>query len=154
MSSPFPCSPVIREWLWKKPQIKKKNSWLHISFCTKLQSFWFTTFGNSWMKIISKDFCTFTGVDIAIYMGPCRKSYILLVRKFWTSEMLDKWSPASKLSDIKLSHIPDGRHIFLLVRESTCPPYLLNLFFDIFKAFSVFVMIEFWVLDTMSTLPI
>ena len=25
MSSPFPCSPVIREWLWKKSQIEKKQ---------------------------------------------------------------------------------------------------------------------------------
>ena len=25
MSSPFPCSPVIRECLWKKTQIEKKN---------------------------------------------------------------------------------------------------------------------------------
>ena len=24
MSSPFPCSPVIREWSWKKTQIEKK----------------------------------------------------------------------------------------------------------------------------------
>ena len=25
MASPFPCSPVIREWLWKKTQIEKEN---------------------------------------------------------------------------------------------------------------------------------
>ena len=25
MSSPFPCSPVIREWSWKKTQIEKKK---------------------------------------------------------------------------------------------------------------------------------
>ena len=25
MSSPFPCSPVIREWLWKKTEIEKKK---------------------------------------------------------------------------------------------------------------------------------
>ena len=24
MPSPFPCNPIIREWLWKKTQIKKK----------------------------------------------------------------------------------------------------------------------------------
>ena len=54
------------------------------------------------MKIIFKDFCTFTVVYVAIYMGPCCKSYILLVRKFQNSEMLDKWSPTSKLSDVKL----------------------------------------------------
>ena len=64
------------------------------------------------MKIVFKDFCTFTGVYTAIYMGPCRRSYILLVRKFRTSEMLDKWSPTSKLSDIKSFHYPDCRYIF------------------------------------------
>ena len=64
------------------------------------------------MKIASKDLCTFTGVYRAIYMGPCHRSYILLIRKFQTSEMLDKWSPLSKLSDIKFSHYPDGRYIF------------------------------------------
>ena len=47
-------------------------------------------------------------------MGRCRRSYILLVRKFRTSEMLDKWSPTSKLSDIKLFHYPDGRYFFHL----------------------------------------
>ena len=45
-------------------------------------------------------------------MGSCRRSYIfLLVQKFRTSEIWDKWSPASKLVDIKLSHYPDGRYI-------------------------------------------
>ena len=67
------------------------------------------------MKIVSKDFCTFTGVYIAIYMGPCRRSCIILVWKFRTSEMLEKWSPTSKLSHIKLSNYPDSRYIF-----STC----------------------------------
>ena len=33
------------------------------------------------MKIVSEDFCIFTGVSTAIYIGPCRRSYILLVRK-------------------------------------------------------------------------
>ena len=64
------------------------------------------------MNIVSKDFCSFTGVFIAIYMGPCRRFYILLVQKFRTSEMLDKWSPTYKLSDVKLSHCPDGWYIF------------------------------------------
>ena len=90
-------------WIWNL---------LHISFCTKLKSFWLSTFRNSWMKIVSKVFCTFTGIYTAIYMGPCRRSYILLVRKFRTSEMLDKWSPTSKLWDIKLFHYPDCRYIF------------------------------------------
>ena len=35
------------------------------------------------------------------------KSYILHVQKIQTSEMLDDWYPTSKLSDIKLSYIPD-----------------------------------------------
>ena len=107
------------------------------------------------MKIVSKDFCTFTGVYTAIYMGPCRRSYILLVRKFGTSEMLEKWSPTSKLFNTKFSHYPDGRYIlFSLVLERTCPPYLLNLFFDIFKSFPLFIKIELWVLANMLTLSI
>ena len=89
-----------------------RKNLLHTSFCTKLQSFLFSTFKNSWRKIVSKDFCTFTGVYIAINMGPCRRSYILIVQKFWTSKMLDKWSPTSKMSNIKLFHYLDGRHIF------------------------------------------
>ena len=64
------------------------------------------------MKIVSKDFHKFTGVYTAIYMDPCRRSYILLVRKFRTSKLLDKWSPTSKLSNIKCSHYLDGRYIF------------------------------------------
>ena len=64
------------------------------------------------MEIVPKDFCTFTGVYTAIYIGLCRRSYILLVRKFRTSKMLDKWSPTSKLSNIKCSHYLDGRYIF------------------------------------------
>ena len=53
------------------------------------------------MKIVSKDLCTFKGFYTAIYIGPCRRSYILLVQKFRISEMLDKWSPTPKLSNIK-----------------------------------------------------
>ena len=68
--------------------------------------------------------------------------------------MLDKWGPTSKLSDIKLSHYPDGRYIFSLVREPACPPYLLKLFFDIFKSSPLFIMTEFWVLANMSILAI
>ena len=98
--------------------------------------FGFSTFRNSWMKIISKDLCTFTSVYIAIYTGPCRKSYILLVRKFWTSEIFDKWSPTSKLSDIKLSHIPDGQYNFFTCTRthlSTIPIKPIFLFFQIFS---------------------
>ena len=72
------------------------------------------------MKIASKDFCTLTAVCIAIYIGPCRRSYILLVREFQTSKMLGKWSPTSKLSGIKLSHYLDGRYIFFHLYEN--PP--------------------------------
>ena len=84
------------------------------------------------MKIVSKDFCTLAGV----YMGPCRRSCIVLVWKFRTSKMLDKWSPSSKLPHIKLSHYQDSQYFFSLARDATCPPYLLNLFFDIFKSFT------------------
>ena len=72
------------------------------------------------MKIASKDFCTLTAVYIAIYMGPCRRPYIPLVREFQTSKMLGKCSPTSKLSGIKLSHYLDGRYIFFHLYES--PP--------------------------------
>ena len=65
------------------------------------------------MKIASKDFCTLTAVYIAIYMGPCRRPYIPLVREFQTSKMLGKCSPTSKLSGIKLSHYLDGRYILI-----------------------------------------
>ena len=30
MPSPFSCSPVIREWSWKKTQIEKKNCSIHL----------------------------------------------------------------------------------------------------------------------------
>ena len=56
--------------------------------------------------------------------------------------------PRTKVSDIKLSHI------FSLVRKPTYRPYLLNQFFDILKSFPVFVIIEFWLLHIMPTLPI
>ena len=55
--------------------------------------------------------------------------------------MLEKWSTTFKLSDVKLSHTLDSRYIFSLVREPTCLPYLLHLFFDIFKSFLMFVII-------------
>ena len=98
-----------------------------------------------------RGFCTFTGVYTAIYMGSCRRSYILLVQKFQTSEMLDKWSPTSKLSHIKFPHNPDGRYIFSLVREPACPPNLLNLFLDIFNYFPLFITIKFWALTNILT---
>ena len=98
------------------------------------------------MKIISKDFCTFTGVFTAIYMGPCRKSYILLVRKFWNSEMLNKWSPTSKLSDIKLSHIPDGRYIFFTCTRTHLSAIPIK---PVFWYFQIFSRVCYdWVLST------
>ena len=64
-------------------------------------------------------------------MGRCRRSYILLVRKFRTSEMLDKWSPTSKLCNIKFFHYPDCRYIFFTCTRthlSTIPikPFLIS----------------------------
>ena len=73
---------------------------------------------------------------MAIYMGPCRRSYILLVRKFRTSEMLDKWSPTSKVLDIKLYHIADGRYIFFTCTRthlSTIPKKPVFWYFQIFS---------------------
>ena len=122
---------------------------LHISVCTKHQPFWFSTFRNSWMKIVSKDFCIFTGVYIAIYMGPCRGSYILLVRKFRTSEMLDKWGPTSKLSDIKLLHIPNDWYIFFTFARthlSTIPIKLVFWYLQIFpRVYYDIVNFECWI---------
>ena len=68
-------------------------------------------------------------------MGPCRRCYILLVPKLRTFKMLDEWSPTSKLSDIKLSLMPDNRYICF-----TCMGTLLSAMhvFDIFKSFPVF----------------
>ena len=100
------------------------------------------------MKIVSKDFCTFPGVYIAIYMGPCRRFYILLAQQFQTSEMLGKWSQKSKLFNIKLSHYQDGRYIFFTCTRNHLSA-LSILCFDIFKSFPVFIMTEFWVLDNM-----
>ena len=91
------------------------------------------------MKIISK----------AIYMGSYRSYYILLVQKFRSSEILNKCCPISNSPLFQTVDI-----FFSFLREPTCPPYLLNLFFDIFKFFPVFIMIEFWVLDNKWTSPI
>ena len=92
------------------------------------------------MKIVSKDFCTFTGVYIAIYMGQCRRSCIILVGnvlKCWKNEVPHPSSPISNCPTIQTVGI-----FFPLVREPTCPPYLLNLFFDIFKSFPVFIILS------------
>ena len=106
------------------------------------------------MKIAYKDFCIFTGVYIAIYMGSCRRSYIVFAWKFRTSEILDKWSPTSKLVDIKLSHYPFGRYTIFTCTRTYLSAILIKLVFYIFKSFLVFIMIEFLVLDNISTLPI
>ena len=74
------------------------------------------------MKIVSKDFCTFTAISV----------YKAI--KFPTIQMVDIF--------------------FSLVWQPACLPYPLNLFFDIFKSFPLFIMIEFWVLANMLTLPI
>ena len=68
--------------------------------------------------------------------------------------MLDKWNLTSKLSNIKLSHIPNARYIFFPCTRIHLPDKPIKTVLDIFKSFSVFIMIEFGVLDDMSTLPI
>ena len=88
------------------------------------------------MKIIPKEFCTFTGLYIAVYIGPYHKSYILLVRKFPTSEMPDKLSPTSKLSDFKLSQIPDGGYIFFTCTRTHLSTIAIKPFFLYFQIFS------------------
>ena len=94
------------------------------------------------MKIVSKDFCLFTGIYTAIYMDSGRRPYTLLV-------------PTCKLSDIKFSHYPDGRYIlFTGTRTGLSATPIKLVFFDIFKSFPLFIMTEFCVLANMSTLPI
>ena len=69
-------------------------------------------------------------------MGPCRRSYILFVRKFWTSEMFGKWSPTSKLSDIKLSHYPDRWYIFFTWTKTYLSILSIKLVFWYLQIFS------------------
>ena len=95
------------------------------------------------MKIVFKDFCTFTGVYTAIYKGHVEgpTSYIFEnfeLPKFWTSEVPHPSCPISNCSTI---HIVDI--FFSLVRELACLSYLLNLYFDTFKFFPLFTMTEF-----------
>ena len=96
------------------------------------------------MKIVSKDFCTFTGVYIAIYMGPYHRSCIVLVWKFQTSEMLDKWSPTFKLSHIKLSHYPDSRYIFSTCTRTHLFTIRIKLVFWNLQIFSCLYNFEYW----------
>ena len=37
MSSPFPCSPLIREWSWEKTQIERKQFSFFLSYFIKLR---------------------------------------------------------------------------------------------------------------------
>ena len=96
------------------------------------------------MKIVSKDFCTFTGVYIAIYMGPYHRSCIILVWKFQTSEMLDKWSPTFKLSHIKLSHYPDSRYIFSTCTRTHLSTIPIKLVFWYLQIFSCLILSIGW----------
>ena len=98
----------------------------------------------AFVQKLNEDFYTFTGVYTAIYMGSRCRSYILHVQKCQTSEMLDEWSPTSKLSDIKLSHIPDGWNIYLLHENlpvcHTCFWYL-----QIFPRVFPWLNFEYWI---------
>ena len=67
----------------------------------------------------------------------CR-SYILLVLTFCPSEMLHNSNPTSKLSDNKLSHIANGRYIFLHLYKNL-PLNLLNLF-----PYLLLLIFEYW----------
>ena len=113
-------------------------------------------------SFVSKDFCIiFTGFYIAIHMGPLA---------IYMSQVLHPTCPKiSNFQNDEQVNIKEVRHpsclissfpifqpvdmLFSPVREPTCPPDSLNLFFDIFKSCPVFVMTEFWVSDNMSTLP-
>ena len=84
------------------------------------------------MKIVSKDFCIFTGIYTAIYMDPCRRPYTLLV-------------PTSKLSDIKFSHYPDGRYILFTCTRTglSAIPIKLVFFFFSSNLFPCFLWLNF-----------
>ena len=71
---------------------------------------------------VSKDFCTFAG----IYVGPCRMSYILLPK---ISNFRNVGQVKSHIQAARYQTVPSFRRsiYFFLARESTCPPYLLNL---------------------------
>ena len=64
-----------------------------------------------------KDSCIFVGVYIAIYMSPYCRSYILLVRKFRLSEMLEICIVPPTLLIVfhctKNEEILNGKHHFL-----------------------------------------
>ena len=59
--------------------------------------------------------------------------------KYWKNEVPHPSSPISNCPTIQTVDI-----FFQLVREPVCPPYLLNLFFDIFKSFIVFIILSIW----------
>ena len=69
--------------------------------------------------------------------------------KFWTSEVQHPSCPILNFLTIQTVDI-----FFSLIREPACPPYLLNLLFDIFQPFLLLIMIEYRVLANMLTLPI
>ena len=87
----------------------------------------------------NKDFCVY----IAIYISPRCNSYILLVREFWTSKMLDEWSPTSKLLATKLSQILDNWYIFFTCMRTHLSAITFFWYFQFFS--SVFYD---WVLST------
>ena len=72
MPSPFPCSPVVREWLWKKIQIEKKKN----------QSISAGSMGASYMKGAHHaiSICIITQVCFNNRPGICR--YFLFSRHF------------------------------------------------------------------------
>ena len=99
------------------------------------------------MKISSKDFCTFTGVFTAIYILLVAGSTSYLsenveLPKCWTSEVPYPSCPISNCPTIQTVDI-----FYSLVRESTCPPYLLSLFFDFSNLFPCFLRLnfEYWI---------
>ena len=98
-----------------------------------------------------RDFCTFTGVCTAIYMGSCHRSYILLVQKFQTFEMLDKWSPTSKMSDIEFPHYPDGWYIFFTCTRTGLSAKPIKPVFSYLQIFSLVYYDKFWALANILT---
>ena len=75
-------------------------------------------------------------------MGSYRRPCIILVWKFQTSQMLEKWSRTSKLSHIKLYHYPDSQYIFSTCTRTHLSTIPIKPVFDIFKSFSVFIILS------------
>ena len=106
-----------------------ENIYFILVFVQNLNHFWFSTFRNFWMKIVSKDFCAFIGISIrpftwARLAGPTScLSDNLELPKCWTGEFPHRSCPISNCPTVQTFDI-----FFSVVWELACPLYLLILF--------------------------